>query len=184
MPTTPAVATALAVAAAPVWRLLWLWVPMLAVAVVIVATTLQSAQRTPHELGLTVPFLGVLTAVLSWAFFRRRIRLDGTTLEVVSTFYRKRVAVEALQLERARVVDLAEHGSFKPTLKTNGYGMPGFQSGHYRLRDRSKAFCLLTDASRVLYLPLRDGSALLISPEQPRALLEALQALAAPRSSH
>lgn len=184
MPTTPAVVIDFEVAPAPIWRLLWLWVPMLAVAAVIVATTLQSAQRTPHELGLTVPFLGVLTAVLSWAFFRRRIRLDSTTLEVVSTFYRKRVALEALQLERARVVDLAEHGSFKPTLKTNGYGMPGFQSGHYRLHDRSKAFCLLTDASRVLYLPLRDGSALLISPEQPHALLDALQALAAPRSSH
>lgn len=173
-----------AVAPAPVWRLLWLWVPMLAVAAVIVATTLQSAQRTPHELGLTLPFLAVLTAVLSWAFFRRRIHLQGRELEVVSTFYRKRVAVDAMQLDQARVVDLAEHGSLTPVIKTNGYAMPGFKSGHYRLRDRSKAFCLLTDASRVLYLPLRDGSALVISPDKPRELLAALQALAAPGPTH
>jgi hypothetical protein len=173
-----------AVAPAPIWRLLWLWVPMLACAALIVVTTLQSDQRTPHELGFTVPFLAVLTAVLSAMFFRRRIRLQDHQLEVVSTFYRKRVPVQDIVLERARVVDLAEHGSLKPTIKTNGYGLPGFQSGHYRMRDRSKAFCLLTDSSRVLYLPLRDGSGLVISPENPRALLTALQALAAPGRTH
>ena len=82
--------------------------------------------------------------------------------------------MDALQLDQARVVDLAEHGSLKPVVKTNGYGMPGFLSGHYRMRDRRKAFCLLTDASRVLYLPLRDGSVLVLSPEKPRELLAAL----------
>jgi len=184
MSAARATGTRFAVAPAPAWRLLWLWVPMLAVAALIVVTTLQSAQRTPHELGLTLPFLAVLTAVLSAAFFRRRILLHGCDLEVVSTFYRKRVAVDALQLEQARVVDLAEHGNLSPTIKTNGYGMPGFKSGHYRLRDRRKAFCLLTDTNRVLYLPLRDGSALVISPEKPRELLAALQALAAPGHTH
>lgn len=173
-----------AVAPAPIWRLLWLWVPMLGCAALIVATTLQSDQRTPHELGFTVPFLVVVTAALSAVFFRRRIRLQDQQLEVVSTFYRKRVPVQDMVLERARVVDLAEHGSLRPTIKTNGYGVPGFQSGHYRMRDRSKAFCLLTDSSRVLYLPLRDGSVLVISPENPRALLTALQALAAPGRTH
>jgi len=53
-----------------------------------------------------------------------------------------------------------------------------------RMADRSKAFCLITDSSRMLYLPLRDGSALVISPERPRALLEALQALAGPPGAH
>ncbi|MCF7752003.1 PH domain-containing protein [Bacillus subtilis subsp. subtilis] len=173
-----------AVAPAPVWRLLWLWVPMLACAGLIVTLTLQSAQRTPHELWLTLPFLALLTVVLSAAFFRRRIQVQGSTLEVVATFYRKRVPVDAMQLDRARVVDLAEYGNLAPVIKTNGYAMPGFKSGHYRLRDRSKAFCLITDASSVLYLPLRDGSALVISPEQPRALLAALQALAGPARAH
>jgi hypothetical protein len=175
--------TDFAVAPAPVWRLLWLWVPMLGVAALIVATTLQSAQRSPHELGFTLPFVLLVTGVLTWAFFRRRIAIEQGELVVVSTFYRRRVALGSLDLEQARIVDLAEHARFKPGMKTNGYGMPGFQSGHYRLGGR-KAFCLITDASRVLYLPLRDGSALLLSPEQPRTLLDALQALALPAGAH
>jgi len=103
---------------------------------------------------------------------------------VLSTFYRKRVPVSAMRLDEARIVDFAEHGRYKPSIKTNGYGVPGFQSGHYRMADRSKAFCLITDSSRVLYVPLRDGSALVISPDRPRALLDALQALAGPPRAH
>lgn len=176
MAATP---TEFAVAPAPIWRLLWLWVPMLGIAVLIVSTTLQHEQRTPMELGYTVPFLVLLMGVLSWAFFRRRIQLQDGELVITSTFYRRRTAVGSLQLDKARIVDLAEHTEFKPGLKINGYGVPGFHSGHYRMGGRRKAFCLITDASRVLYLPLRDDSVLLLSPEHPRALLDALNAQAA-----
>jgi hypothetical protein len=43
--------------------------------------------------------------------------------------------------------------------------------------DGGKGFCLITDNRRVLILPLRDGSTLMLSPEQPRALLDALRHL-------
>jgi len=169
-------ATAFAVAPAPLWRLLWLWLPLLGVAVLLVTTHLQE-QRTPMDMAITVPFLLVLGGVLSWAFFRRRIVLENGELVVTSTFYRRRTTVSSLQLEQARIVDLAEHSQFKPGMKINGFGMPGFQSGHYRLGKR-KAFCLVTDPSRVLYLPTRDDRVLLLSPEHPRALLDALNAQA------
>lgn len=169
-----------AVAPSSPLRLLWLWVPLLVAAGLVLGTALQSSQRSHGELVVTLPFILVLGVVLSWGYSRRRIVLEGTELAVLSTFYRKRVSVSAMRLEQARVVDLAEHGRYKPTLKTNGYGMPGFRSGHFRMGDRSKAFCLLTDNSRVLYLPLRDGSALLLSPAHPQQLLQALQALAEP----
>ncbi|MCL7714359.1 PH domain-containing protein [Stenotrophomonas mori] len=122
------------------------------------------------------PALVSLTGVaVSLAYLRRRITLDDAGLTIRSTFYTRTVAIGSLRLESARIVDLAEHGELKPALKTNGYGLPGFRSGHYRMRDGGKAFCLITDHSRVLSLPLRDGSRVLISPEQPRALLAALE---------
>ncbi|MGA6538090.1 PH domain-containing protein [Stenotrophomonas sp. NPDC101269] len=173
-----------AVAPAAVWRLLWLWVPLLGCAALIVVGTLQSDQRTTHELALTVPFLALLLAVLTWAFFRRRITLQGSTLDVTAAFYRRQVPVQAMMLAKARVVDLAGHDALRPRMMLNGYGVPGFNAGHYRLRDGNRAYCLLTDASRVLHIPLHDGSVLLLSPEQPRALLAALQALAGPAATH
>lgn len=125
------------------------------------------------------PALVSLTGVIvSLAYLRRRITLDGGGLVIRSTFYTRTVAVSAMRLERARIVDLAEHGELKPAIKTNGYSLPGFRSGHFRMRDGGKAFCLITDSSRVLALPLRDGSLVLLSPEQPRQLLQQLEQLA------
>jgi hypothetical protein len=52
--------------------------------------------------------------------------------------------------------------------------------GYFRLHDRSPAFVLVTDRSRVLVLPeksgtKRAGKTLLLSLQQPKALLDALQ---------
>lgn len=162
--------------------LLWLWAPLL------LATSIQPfARLVAGEPALTqtpaswLPFvlLPLAGVILSLLYRRRRIVLADGQLDITSTFYRKRVAIGAMRLERARIVDLAEHTGFKPARKTNGYQLPGFRSGHFRLRDGGKAFCLVTDNNRVLVLPLRDGSTLLITPEHPRRLLDDLQTLAA-----
>ncbi len=130
------------------------------------------------------PGLVALTGVVvSLAYLRRRITLDVGGLTVRSTFYTRTAAIGSMRLDRARIVDLAEHRELKPAIKTNGYGLPGFRSGHFRMRDGSKAFCLVTDNSRVLALPLRDGSLLLLSPEHPRALLDALKQAAGQSAS-
>ncbi|SBV35216.1 conserved exported hypothetical protein [uncultured Stenotrophomonas sp.] len=172
MTTVPA-SKSHAVAPASPWLALWIWLPLLGAGI-------ANAFTSPRN-GLTIGvslFVLAVGIVLHRAFNRRRIRVQGRQLEVVSTFYRKCVDVSGLRLEQARVVDLAEHHEYRPGFKTNGFGMPGFQSGHFRMRGGAKAFCLLTDRSRVLVLPLRDGSMLLLSPEQPRALLDELKRLA------
>ena len=96
-------------------------------------------------------------------------------LVVAATFYTRKTAVTALDLAQARIASLDEHTEFRPGMKTNGYALPGFQAGHFRLRNRAKAFCLLTTQQRVLILPQRDGAFLLLSPERPQALLDALR---------
>lgn len=128
-----------------------------------------------------LPLLLVLSlGVPLLALRRRRIRLDGSELRIAATFYTRRIAADAIDLEKSRIVDLAEHTEFKPMLKTNGFNLPAFQAGHYRLRNRAKAFCLLTGRERVLVLPQRDGRFILLSPEKPQALLDALRASCPP----
>ena len=167
------------VAAANPWSMLWIWVPLIAAILVIVCSRGQAtAQANIAASGSLLLFLLVLGAALTWLYGRRRIGLQGRELQITATLYRKRVPVDALDLANARIVDLAEHTDLRPLFKTNGFGMPGFAAGHFRLRDMRKAFCLLTDRSRMLALPLRDGTLLLLSPEKPQALLQQLQELA------
>ncbi len=159
-----------------------------AIMVAIVAAVAVGALFVPRHQATPMPFwlpllLVLAVAVPLLALRRRRIRLDGRELCVAATFYTRRISPDALDLDHARIVDLAERTELKPTLKTNGFTLPFFQAGHYRLRNRAKAFCLLTGRERVLALPQRDGRFVLLSPEKPQALLDALRRLAeaAPR---
>ncbi|MDQ3494953.1 MAG: hypothetical protein M3485_05345 [Pseudomonadota bacterium] len=126
--------------------------------------------------------LAMLTLGL-WAMFDRLLRrhqlvLGAKALEVKTGFNRCQVAYADLRLDDARVVDLGERTEFKPMLKLNGTGLPGFGSGWYLLRDRSRAFVAITGGPRVLWIPTRGKHALLLQPRQPQALLDALRALA------
>lgn len=137
-------------------------------------------------LTATASVLLVLACCLPLSLWlRRRLRcnqvqlIDGQ-LQVCAGGYRQQLALSDFDLQKARVVDLAEHPELRPWLKTNGIGLPGYQAGHYRLRDpRRRAFCLLTQPRRVLCLPERDGRLWLLSLQQPQRALEFLRQLSA-----
>ena len=158
----------------------WLWVPMLLAIGALVPIMLMPSQTPAPWAWLAVPFVLLVGAFLSWAIRRQRILLDNRELQVQATFYSRKLQVDAIDVDKARVVNLDEYTEYKPGLKTNGFALPGFQAGHFRLRNLSKAFCLVTDRSRVLVLPLRDGGLLLLSPTRPADLLARLRELAAP----
>ncbi|WP_411834465.1 hypothetical protein [Pseudoxanthomonas mexicana] len=124
----------------------------------------------------------LLTLALWWVLarfmHRQALSLDAARLEVRSSFYRTSVALDALDLEHARVVDLDERTELRPALKTNGFALPGFRSGWFRLRNRRRAFVALAAGRRRLWLPTRGGHDLLLEPRDARALLERLRELA------
>lgn len=128
-------------------------------------------------------FLIALAAVLvAGSVRRRRVVLDGDRLTVTAGINSTRVRIAELDLDAARIVNLADAPMLRPLLKTVGTAMPGYSAGHFRLRDRSRGFLLLTDRRKVLALPERGGRTLLLSLERPQALLDALKAVAAPAS--
>lgn len=135
----------------------------------------------PMPASGVVPALAIVSVVLALLLLatkRRSVELHDGMLEVRAALFRHRVAVSQLDLARARVVDLAERTELRPILKTGGMSIIGFHAGRFRLREKfGKAFCLLTDRRRVLWLPQRDGKdQLLLSLQHPQALLDALRA--------
>ncbi|XFC38125.1 PH domain-containing protein [Stenotrophomonas indicatrix] len=175
-------------------RVLWVLLPLLAVLGIGIWSQLHvSRTDVPWmEVTLSPPFflmggsaawsLAVIVVMgvgLGWAFFRRRVELADNVLDVRSTLYRRRTPVADLLLDQAEVVDLGRDRRYGIRFKTNGYSMPGFYSGHFRLQGGGKGFALVTDRARTLVIPVRGGSTLLLSLERPQALLEALRKVAA-----
>lgn len=135
-------------------------------------------QVTPLPVLASVFMIALLVLGPLLALLRRRIAIEGHTLVVAATLYTQRIDVAALDLDRARIVDLSEHTELAPMLGLNRFGLPGLRAGHYLLRNRSRAFCLLTRRERVLVLQRRDGRFVLLSPDKPQALLSRLRELA------
>lgn len=145
------------------------------------AATLTPPYFTLHgSAAWSLAIATLITVLLCWLFFRRRVQLDGNVLSVHSTFYRKHTPVQQMDLPNAAVVDLKQDRRHGLRHKTNAYSMPGFHSGHYRLQDGGKGFALVTDVHRVLVIPVRDGPTLLLSMAEPQSLLDALRRAAAP----
>lgn len=164
---------------APLPQRAWLFLLAIAALTLVGGLLLVRAQQLPVAAWLLAPFFVALLLVAPLlALRRRRITVEGEELVVAAAHYTRRVRVDALDLGQARVVDLGEHTEFSPILGLNRFAVPGFHAGHCLLRNRRRAFCLLTARDRVLVLPQRDGVLLLLSPEKPRELLEHLRALA------
>lgn len=170
------------VAPLPAHAIWWLWLPLLLAMGVGIAALLMEPGTPPVVTWMMVPLVLLIGTVLALATRRRMIVLDNRELQVRATFYTKKLPVESIDLDRARVLSLEEHTDLSPMLKTNGFGLPGFKAGHFRLRNLTKAFCLVTDRRRVLILPLREGSMVLLSPARPADLLARLRELATPPS--
>jgi hypothetical protein len=119
--------------------------------------------------------MGAIALFLDRMLERHRLLLDAAGIEVATTFYRQRIAFPELKLDAARVVRLDEHPELKPLLKSNGYALPGFRSGWFRLRNWQKAFVATSDGERALWLPTSRGFGLLLQPRDPQRLLDRLR---------
>lgn len=121
-------------------------------------------------IGLLVP------VVLLVSILRRKVIFDGETLDIRAGLNRARVVKLALNIAAARIVDLDTHPDLRIGIKVIGTHMPGYHAGHFRQIGGSKVFALVTDKRRVLVIPEHTGRLLMLSLENPQALLDALRA--------
>ncbi|TNJ34356.1 hypothetical protein [Arenimonas terrae] len=142
---------------------------------VVVILQVRSEALSPAFMLLIQGVVAVSVLAVVLPMWRREASFDGRRLRVKATFYTREAPLADFDLAAARAVDLREHTELQPRLKTNGFALPGFQAGHFRLRDRRKAFCLVTDPSKVLALPHADGRVWLLSLEHPQAVLDILR---------
>lgn len=169
---------------APNLALAWS-LPLLCEALAVVATW-SAVRANPHAIGaltwsgigpLTISTIG--TALIAVIIHRRRVVLADGVLKIAAGINTAKIAVDQLDPAAARIVDLDVDKNLAPRTKTMGANLPGLKAGHFRLRDRRRAFVLVTDRQRVLTLPQRNGRMLLLSLERPQQLLDALARLAA-----
>jgi hypothetical protein len=103
-----------------------------------------------------------------------RFEVTGEGLRLRGDFYGRFIPASQLRPEAARRVDFLASPELAPARRTLGTGLPGYQSGWFRLRSGERALVYLTDRSRVVYVPTTDGYSVLVSPADPDAFLASL----------
>jgi hypothetical protein len=121
-------------------------------------------------LGLLVMF-----AYISYSATHVQFEVTPEGLRIRGDLYGRFVPSSSLLPTEAKQIDLRTDTPHRPTRRTNGAGLPGYRSGWFRLADREKALLFVTDASRVVYVPTRDGYSLLLSPADPQGFLASLR---------
>ena len=117
-------------------------------------------------------------AVMGWSLYAARhatFSLSPESLRISADIYGRTIRTSALVVEGARRVDFGVSPEFLPKWRTNGIGLPGYQAGWFKLRNGEKALLFLADRQRAVYVPTREGYALLISPQDPDGFLAALK---------
>jgi len=146
------------------------------------------AIATPHARPYLLLLLGTLVfAILlfsvmllggAWYGSRHgRFEISPDGLRLRGDIYGRLIPASALLPEQARVLDVRATPEFRPRGRTFGTALPGYSAGWFRLANGDKALLMVTDWSKVVYVPTRAGYAVLISPAAPEAALRALQAL-------
>ena len=118
-----------------------------------------------------------LLAVSLWGSRGTRFEVSAAGLRLRGDLYGRFIPAESLRLDAARRVDLTATADLQPRRRTLGTGLPGYQSGWFRLANGESALLYLTDRRKAVYVPTAIGYSLLISPDDPDAFVSALRAL-------
>jgi hypothetical protein len=102
-------------------------------------------------------------------------QLNDDGLRIGPGLYGRFIPREQIDAGGVRVVDLNVETNLKPKRRTNGVGMPGYAAGWFKLQNDEKALMFVTDRSRVVYLPTRQGYSLLMSTPEAEEFAELIR---------
>jgi hypothetical protein len=135
----------------------------------------------PRSLWFLIAIIAILAGVLVMMLVivngtrRSNFELTDSSLRLHGDLWGRTLPYDSLDVSRARLVDLRGEPELQPTSRRMGTGLPGFSAGWFRLRNGNKALVYLTDGSRAVYIPTRNGYDVLLSPQQPDAMLVELR---------
>jgi Bacterial PH domain len=118
--------------------------------------------------------LGMLAAT-GYGSQRAAFILSDRGIDFRGDVYGRRIPWNALRLSEARIVDLNREATLRPRSRRIGTALPGYAAGWFGLNNGQRALVYLTERQRALYVPTTLGYALLLSPQDPNAMLAAMR---------
>jgi hypothetical protein len=91
-------------------------------------------------------------------------------LRISKALYGRFIPKEQIAAEGVKVINLNIDAEYKPRLRTNGIGLPGYDEGWFKLKNNEKALLFVTNPSRVVYIPTNNNYSVLLSVREAEEL--------------
>ena len=117
----------------------------------------------------------VLMIWLAWSMQNVRFTVSNEGLRLQGDLYGRLIPLQSLKLDEAVVTNLNTDTDHQPARRTMGTGLPGYSAGWFKLRNGTKGLLYVTDRTRVARIPTTDDYSIMLSVNDPSALIEALR---------
>ena len=129
------------------------------------------------RLGVAVSLLAVsgLLAYFLYGGLRGTAIVGADAMRLNVPVYGRSISRGSIDKAGVRVITFGSSPHLRPRLRNNGMSVPGYHVGRFSLANGSGAVVALTAMDRdVVYVPLLDGTAVLLSVEDPKGFADAL----------
>ena len=137
--------------------------------------------RKPGKLTLSkLIFLAVAMVVLficgmfiyfAYSAKKTKFVVSDKGLYIHGCLYGRAVPRESINEDGIKIVNLLTEEGYRPVVRTNGIGLPGYLSGWFRLENGERALLFVTNQADVVYVPTSEGYCVLLSPSEPMEFL-------------
>ena len=121
-----------------------------------------------------VLLLGLLVFV-GYSARNTRFEVGSQGLRIRGGIYGRFIPREEIAGEKVKVIDLKASPEYRPRIRWNGIGLPGYAEGWFKLRNGEKALLFVTDYSRVVYVPTERGYSVLLSVREAEEFCRAMK---------
>ena len=116
-----------------------------------------------------------LFVYLGYSLGHASLTIDDQALEIKAGTNSTRVPRSAIKSSEVRLVEPGSDPGLRTVRRTNGVALKSLRSGWFQLENGEKAFLWMTRDSRAVYVPTTEGYSLLVTPENPDQLLQAIR---------
>ena len=111
---------------------------------------------------LLILLLGFL-AFIGYSARNNKFEVSDQGLRIKGGIYGRFIPKEAIAGKNIKIIDLNAYPEYKPRIRTNGIGLPGYSEGWFKLKNSEKALLFVTDRSSVVYIPTKQDYSVLLS---------------------
>ncbi len=123
---------------------------------------------------LLIALLG-LFAFIGYSAKNIKFEVSDQGLRIKGGIYGRFIPREEIMKEGVKIIDLNTSPEYKPRIRTNGIGLPGYSEGWFKLKNNEKALLFVTDYSKVVYIPTNQAYSSLLSVSNPEEFYQSIK---------